>query len=33
MVTILFSWWEVTDIGEFIGSFLAIFILALIYEG
>ncbi|CAG9575684.1 unnamed protein product [Danaus chrysippus] len=31
--TILFSWWNVTEIGEFIGSFLAIFILALLYEG
>ncbi|XP_045455589.1 high affinity copper uptake protein 1-like isoform X1 [Melitaea cinxia] len=33
METILFSWWKVTDVGEFIGSFLAIFILALLYEG
>ncbi|XP_073942493.1 high affinity copper uptake protein 1-like isoform X2 [Choristoneura fumiferana] len=31
--TILFSWWNVTDIGEFIGSFLAIFLMALLYEG
>uniref|UniRef100_A0A1E1WL17 Copper transport protein n=3 Tax=Pectinophora gossypiella TaxID=13191 RepID=A0A1E1WL17_PECGO len=31
--TILFSWWEVTDIGEFTGSFLAIFMMALLYEG
>ncbi|KPJ15554.1 High affinity copper uptake protein 1 [Papilio machaon] len=31
--TILFSWWSVADIGEFIGSFLAIFIMALLYEG
>ncbi|XP_050359203.1 high affinity copper uptake protein 1-like isoform X1 [Nymphalis io] len=33
METILFSWWKVTDVGEFVGSFLAIFILALLYEG
>ncbi|XP_072936240.1 high affinity copper uptake protein 1-like [Epargyreus clarus] len=32
-VTILFSWWNVTDLGEFIGSFLAIFIIAILYEG
>ncbi|KAM3966777.1 high affinity copper uptake protein 1 isoform 1-T3 [Aphomia sociella] len=31
--TILFSWWNVEDIGEFIGSFFAIFIMALLYEG
>lgn len=30
---ILFSWWKVTDIGEFIGSFLAVFLMALLYEG
>ncbi|XP_068628706.1 high affinity copper uptake protein 1 isoform X2 [Battus philenor] len=33
METILFSWWKVADIGEFVGSFLAIFIMALLYEG
>ncbi|CAG5018857.1 unnamed protein product [Parnassius apollo] len=33
METILFSWWKVTDMGEFMGSFLAIFIMALFYEG
>ncbi|XP_075986678.1 high affinity copper uptake protein 1-like [Anticarsia gemmatalis] len=33
METILFSWWQVTDVGEFIGSFFAIFIMALLYEG
>lgn len=32
-VTILFSWWDVTEIGEFLGSFFAIFIMALLYEG
>ncbi|VVC91821.1 unnamed protein product [Leptidea sinapis] len=31
--TILFSWWKVTDVGEFVGSFIAIFIMALLYEG
>ncbi|KAJ2946505.1 hypothetical protein O0L34_g12553 [Tuta absoluta] len=31
--TILFSWWKVTDGGEFAGSFFAIFIMALLYEG
>lgn len=31
--TILFSWWNVTDVGEFVGSFFAIFIMALLYEG
>lgn len=31
--TILFSWWKVTDVGEFVGSFFAIFIMALLYEG
>ncbi|XP_045508550.1 high affinity copper uptake protein 1-like [Colias croceus] len=31
--TILFSWWKVTDAGEFVGSFLAIFLVALLYEG
>ncbi|KAF9795236.1 hypothetical protein SFRURICE_004608 [Spodoptera frugiperda] len=30
---ILFSWWKVTDIGEFIGSFFAVFLMALLYEG
>lgn len=30
---ILFSWWNVTDVGEFVGSFFAIFIMALLYEG
>ncbi|XP_013195448.2 high affinity copper uptake protein 1 isoform X2 [Amyelois transitella] len=30
---ILFSWWKVEDVGEFIGSFFAIFIMALLYEG
>lgn len=31
--TILFSWWNVTEVGEFVGSFFAIFIIALLYEG
>ncbi|XP_063393600.1 high affinity copper uptake protein 1-like isoform X2 [Cydia fagiglandana] len=31
--TILFSWWDVKEIGPFIGSFIAIFIMALLYEG
>ncbi|XP_045761131.1 high affinity copper uptake protein 1-like isoform X1 [Maniola jurtina] len=31
--TILFSWWNVTEVGEFIGSFFAIFALAVLYEG
>ncbi|CAG9783120.1 unnamed protein product [Diatraea saccharalis] len=31
--TILFSWWNVTELGEFIGSFFAIFLMALLYEG
>ncbi|XP_052753779.1 high affinity copper uptake protein 1-like isoform X2 [Galleria mellonella] len=31
--TILFSWWNVQDVGEFVGSFFAIFIMALLYEG
>lgn len=31
--TILFSWWNVTEVSEFIGSFFAIFIMALLYEG
>ncbi|XP_026725884.1 high affinity copper uptake protein 1-like [Trichoplusia ni] len=31
--TILFSWWKVTDVGEFIGSFFAVFLMALLYEG
>lgn len=31
--TILFSWWKVTEAGEFVGSFFAIFIMALLYEG
>ncbi|KAF9415374.1 hypothetical protein HW555_006964 [Spodoptera exigua] len=30
---ILFSWWKVTDIGEFVGSFFAVFLMALLYEG
>ncbi|KOB73189.1 High-affinity copper uptake protein 1, partial [Operophtera brumata] len=30
---ILFSWWDVNEVGEFIGSFFAIFIMALMYEG
>ncbi|CAH2233769.1 jg3631 [Pararge aegeria aegeria] len=30
---ILFSWWNVTKVEEFIGSFFAIFILAVLYEG
>ncbi|CAB3238625.1 unnamed protein product [Arctia plantaginis] len=33
MEYILFSWWKVTDVGEFVGSFFAIFIMALLYEG
>ncbi|XP_037964448.2 high affinity copper uptake protein 1 isoform X1 [Plutella xylostella] len=33
METILFSWWSCHGVGEFIGSFLAIFIMALLYEG
>ncbi|XP_059047445.1 high affinity copper uptake protein 1-like isoform X2 [Achroia grisella] len=31
--TILFSWWNVEEVGEFVGSFFAIFIMALLYEG
>ncbi|XP_048005604.1 high affinity copper uptake protein 1 isoform X2 [Leguminivora glycinivorella] len=31
--TILFSWWDVKEIGPFIGSFVAIYIMALLYEG
>ncbi|XP_063546088.1 high affinity copper uptake protein 1-like isoform X2 [Cydia strobilella] len=31
--TILFSWWDVKEVGPFIGSFIAIFIMALLYEG
>ncbi|XP_023939085.2 high affinity copper uptake protein 1 isoform X2 [Bicyclus anynana] len=31
--TILFSWWNVTKVEQFIGSFFAIFILAVLYEG
>ncbi|CAH4016787.1 unnamed protein product [Pieris brassicae] len=30
---ILFSWWKVSELGEFFGSFLAIFLIALCYEG
>ncbi|XP_063832031.1 high affinity copper uptake protein 1 [Ostrinia nubilalis] len=30
---ILFSWWDVTEVGEFVGSFFAIFFMALLYEG
>ncbi|XP_053601107.1 high affinity copper uptake protein 1-like [Plodia interpunctella] len=30
---ILFSWWDVDEVGEFVGSFFAIFIMALLYEG
>lgn len=30
---ILFSWWNVSDIGGFVGSLIAIFIMALLYEG
>ncbi|GBP55498.1 High affinity copper uptake protein 1 [Eumeta japonica] len=31
--TILFSWWKVTEKGQFAGSFFAIFIVAILYEG
>ncbi|KAL4706830.1 hypothetical protein ACJJTC_010064 [Scirpophaga incertulas] len=31
--TILFSWWNVSEFGQFVGSFFAIFLMALLYEG